>query len=342
MMNNDTLLARATCSVRNGDKQATGWLVSHDGHLLTVGHILGEKEPRDEVEVQFIDDNTPQKARRKAWAYKSEIGLDFAVLKLVDGMPLERKPLPVVLAKEMEPDSKVSVRGYGNTLDYQSPGVAEYIGISFCTNLLKNRMFILRSHELAIEGYSGGAVFSHDLQAVVAIQTQTTTKRTGVASETVLAMPLYRIAQQWKPLTQLARNEKFAEINKLLENNKIEEAEKELSKATTDQRELAQFLYLRSRIAFARRNIRVALAYVDKGLKKDARHMPSLALKIKLLLLDDHHEGGIKAKALAEQSYGLSKSLDQWLSCLKINNMFSNRPWTDSELDAKCPFPTLY
>ena len=61
---------------------------------------------------------------------------------------------------------------------------------------------------MAEEGYSGGAVFSEGLGAVVAIQTETTQTRLGAGRDTVLAMPLYRVAHHWKPLRELARGKK--------------------------------------------------------------------------------------------------------------------------------------
>jgi hypothetical protein len=49
-------------------------------------------------------------------------------------------------------------------------------------------------------GYSGGAVVSDSFNAVVAIQIRKTKEKIGAGSDTVVAMPLYRIAKFWEPL----------------------------------------------------------------------------------------------------------------------------------------------
>jgi len=94
--------------------------------------------------------------------------------------------------------------GYGKTLETLSSGMGEFVGSSYPQNSKANQLFRLRSSELSEEGYSGGAVFSEKLEAVVAIQTETTRARIGAGHDTVLAMPLYRIAYYWKALVNLA------------------------------------------------------------------------------------------------------------------------------------------
>ncbi|MBN1886844.1 MAG: hypothetical protein JW850_02600 [Thermoflexales bacterium] len=131
----------------------------------------------------------------------------------------------------------------------------------------------------------------------------------------------------------------FFRVHNLVEHSDFEKAEKELTMAANAQRNSADFWYWRSKIAFAKENSPVASAYVEEALKRDPRHIHSLVLKIKLLLLSGKKGDWAKAKDLAEKSYGLSDSMDVWLASLKAENMLSPGPKTNHELDTKCPPP---
>jgi tetratricopeptide (TPR) repeat protein len=139
--------------------------------------------------------------------------------------------------------------------------------------------------------------------------------------------------------TELEITNRFFKVYTLLESSKIDDAEKELDRATNIERNSADYWYWKSVIAFARNNIRVASAYLDKAFERDPRHAHSLALKIKLLLLGVGKNDKAKAKELTQNSYGISDSLDDWLDCLITENMFSPGPRTNHELDLHCPFP---
>ncbi|GEM_PF-1625490 len=197
----DDLLAQATCTVRTKDKFGTAWLVSKEGHLLTAGHLLGKDKNTlvDEVTIQFSGDIAHQ-AHRVAWGYDENKEIDFAVIQLVESS-VNRQPLPISLVQSVT--GKFTLRGHGETLNTLSNGTGEFIGY---INEPNNRLFKLRSPETAESGYSGGAVFSDEAHAVVAIQTKTTTQFVGAESNTVLAMPLYRIAEYWEPLYEIAKN----------------------------------------------------------------------------------------------------------------------------------------
>ncbi|RME40982.1 MAG: serine protease, partial [Caldilineae bacterium] len=202
----DDLLAQATCAVLiDGQVRGTAWLVSSDGYLLTAGHVLGVDAPREQVEVRFPED-VPREAYKIQWGYQRDMGIDFAVLKLVSP-PLERRPLPVSLARFVS--GPFSAHGYGLTLHDRSVGKGVFVGTFDPQNSPGNRLFQLRSAELGEGGYSGAAVFSHRLQAVVAIQIEATRAATGAGRDTILAMPLYRIAPQWTLLNRLAVRTSF-------------------------------------------------------------------------------------------------------------------------------------
>lgn len=196
----DDLLAQATCALLiDGKVKGTAWLVSDEGHLLTAGHLLGMDKPRDEVEVRFAED-VPREAHRIQWGYQQEMGVDFAVLKLASPLP-DRHPLPVSLAKSVT--GTFRLHGYGKTLKDRSVGAGEFIGLFDPQNSPGNRLFELDSKQLGEAGYSGAAVFSDELQRVVAVQTEATKAIAGPGRDTILAMPLYRIARQWEPLAPL-------------------------------------------------------------------------------------------------------------------------------------------
>lgn len=195
----DNLLAQATCAVlRDGQPIGTAWLVSDEGYLLTAGHVLGEETPLSEVKVQFGDD-IPRTATQILWYLQEEMKLDFAVLKLID-TPTDCQPLPISLARSVTGAFKLY--GYGKSLKELTGGEGKFVSLY---GPERKRLFRLSSKELAEEGFSGGAVYSEELGAVVAIQIEAGKARLGPTSETVLAMPLYRMAQFWKHLEHLAR-----------------------------------------------------------------------------------------------------------------------------------------
>lgn len=201
----DERLAQATCGIlRDGEICGTAWLASHSGHLITAGHLLGTENPLDEVEVKFSGE-IRHKAYRIEWGYQEEMGLDFTILKLKDWH--EREPLPISLTRSVS--GSCTLFGYGQTLGGLSQGMGDFVGSYYPRNSTSNKLFRLRSSELSEEGYSGGAVFSHELQAVVAIQIETTRTRIGAGHDTVLAMPLYRIAHYWERLFKLEKKNKL-------------------------------------------------------------------------------------------------------------------------------------
>lgn len=128
----------------------------------------------------------------------------------------------------------------------------------------------------------------------------------------------------------------FWQVHQLLEQRKIDDAEQKLARATNIPGE-AIYWYWKAEVAFKKNSFDAALAYSDEALKQDGSHIYSLALKIKLLLLNGNVK---KAKTLAEASYGIAHRLDIWLNCLKSHNFLLDGPWTNYELETECPFPT--
>ena len=199
------LLAQATCAVlRNGQPVGTAWLVNDKGILLTAGNLLCKNtacdDVYDEVQIRFSED-FPRQAYNIQLAFQEEMGIDFVILKLRE-IPLDRQPLPLSLAQSVR--GQFRLHGYGEVLKDSATGVGEFAGIVDRQNSSSYRIFRLTSQELVDVGFNGGAVYSDDLNAVVAMQIGIGATRFGPTSRTVLAMPLYRIAQLWKPLKNLA------------------------------------------------------------------------------------------------------------------------------------------
>lgn len=206
----DNLLSQATCAVLINDTlKATAWLVSQDGHLLTVGHIFENYASTSELSVQFLDDS-PRKAHRLFYTYNRESGDDFAILKLTEG-PISRRPLRTALFRSVSGNCKL--QGYGKTFYHQSVGQGEFLGMFYPQNFTDTFLYKLRSPETGESGFSGAAVFSEDIQAVVAIQTEATNAEVGAERDTVLAMPLYRIAQRWQLLSKLTEHAHASELD---------------------------------------------------------------------------------------------------------------------------------
>jgi hypothetical protein len=203
------LLSEATCAVLlNNELKATAWLVSDNGHLLTVGHMFVPENTTAEIHVQFLNES-PRKANKLTSIYNSETGDDFALLQLVD-IPPNRRHLPVALKQVVEGDC--TLQGYGNTFYHQSSGVAQFVGMYHPQNFIGNRLYILRSPEAKRPSLDGAAVFNEKLGAVVAIKTENAPADIDEEQNCVLAMPLYRIAQRWNELYELEKSASISEL----------------------------------------------------------------------------------------------------------------------------------
>ncbi|MCI5210478.1 MAG: serine protease, partial [Candidatus Electrothrix sp. ATG2] len=188
----DRLIIQATCAVVvNGKLRGTAWLISNRGQLLTAGHVLGTSNPISTVQVRFSGNIHTLTAHKIVWKYDQERGVDFAVLQLEEELE-GRRPLEIQLPDFVP--GKFRLYGYGKTLVKMSSGRGDFLGIYDCGGY---PLFKLDSKQIGEGGYSGSAVISDDLQAVVAIHIQATIRATGAERDTVLAMPLYRIPEHW-------------------------------------------------------------------------------------------------------------------------------------------------
>lgn len=119
------------------------------------------------------------------------------------------------------------------------------------------------------------------------------------------------------------------------EPEKPTDDKKELEQTQKPDQNSAEYWHEKAKDSFAIQNLPVALEYVDKSLEIQKNYVPSLVLKIKLLLL----QGGdsIKeAQKLANESYGLSDYLDKWLKCLEEMSIFYRIIVTEIYLNNTC------
>jgi hypothetical protein len=197
----DDDLLQITCSVCiGGQLKGTGWLIDEQGYIVTAGHVLGTVTPVDDAQVAFLDE-APVPARRVHWSYDRNRGVDCAVLAI--SPPPRRKPLPLSLARNVA--GAVKLYGFGKTLVDLSAGHGVAIGPFHPSNRTANRLFALETQQTREQGYSGAAVYSEELGAIVGIQIEgTTVPGSAPQGTTVLAMPLYRIAEEFPELQILS------------------------------------------------------------------------------------------------------------------------------------------
>lgn len=236
----DDLLAQAVCAVVLRNTRATAWLFSEEGHLLTVGHLFDSTDlPGTVVEFQFLND-IPRKARKLYSAYNQSIAEDFGILQVEDLAAIgSRQPLPVALVQSVEGDWRL--QGYGKTLRQQSGGRGSFVALAHVQNSSDDYFFKLDSKQTGESGFSGSPIFSETLKAVVAIQTEATIGEVGAERDTVLAVPLYRIAERWKkfrglayePIPRHEDDERYAAPKRYLEY-RIKKAVATLGKNSTE------------------------------------------------------------------------------------------------------------
>ena len=186
----DERLRQATCAIIIGSQvRGTAWLLNREGLLLTAGHVLGESNPLDQVQVRFPED-VPHDAYKIVWFYQSEAGVDFAVLKM-SNPPDGREPLPISLDREVTGEFGCAVTGAAcwtsraASARSSAPSIRRTSPRCVCCGC------VARSWPSPV---TAAAVFLDESNAVVGLQTEAAQATTGAGRDTVLAMPLYRIA----------------------------------------------------------------------------------------------------------------------------------------------------
>lgn len=130
-------------------------------------------------------------------------------------------------------------------------------------------------------------------------------------------------------------------VEKRLQAGDLAGADAELSASAGVLQNGALLWYWKARVALARGKPEVAAHYIDEALDREPRDEPSVALKIKVLLLSPEPDDRVKARTLATDSRGIGTRLDAWLTRLQAEGMFEPGPRTVTELDTKCPYPLI-
>lgn len=202
------LLMQATCSVFvKGDLKGTAWLFNEVGYLFTAGHIIKENEPfsNDDIQIQFSNDETA-KAIVVESLYDHDNAVDFAILRILNDA-INRFPLRISLSREFVHEDPIISYGFGKSLlgktrDKKAPGTGKFIGFY-------DQLLMIDSEHLREEGYSGSPIFFTNKGAVVGLQIRARVNKPDEGKthkDTILAMPLYRIAEilpAYKPLFYL-------------------------------------------------------------------------------------------------------------------------------------------
>lgn len=130
------------------------------------------------------------------------------------------------------------------------------------------------------------------------------------------------------------------EGQELLDKGELKRAEEKFNEVQRLEPKSPEPWYWKARVALARRNQSTALEYLNQALNITPRHSHSLALQIKLLLLNGGEDIN-KAHKIVSQSYNISPELDLWLNCLNQKNIFNSISTTESELNRFCRFPDI-
>ncbi|MBL0886431.1 STING domain-containing protein [Myceligenerans indicum] len=215
-------LEQATCEVLDvdgvlgeaGRSLGTAWLVSDQGHLITAGHVVVDLYETALIEAAagagaepVVHVRFPARAgeepRTERAAFQvpplrdRSTDIDVAVLRLTGGT--DRNALPTILVDDAE--GEVRVAGYGsNTPGRQQAGRGTLTGHSVKGARSDQWLFQYETTSLTHTGFSGSAVWSTALNAVVGFQISYVAGRDRREPASALAMPLTRVVKYWADL----------------------------------------------------------------------------------------------------------------------------------------------
>lgn len=190
------LLYDACCSILiDGNIVGTGWVAS-SCCIVSAGHLF----------TKIVQNNTVVARFANGCSYPLEIGLveyihdpltDYAILKPLFGEIVSPalKCLPQIVTS-----GKFYTCGNGETLTLLSSAEGEILG--YAQNSKNDRKPLLKvsSRQCGEPGYSGCPIYSAEVGAVIAIQSETTVCKSGSERDTILAYPLKYF---WEELNSL-------------------------------------------------------------------------------------------------------------------------------------------
>jgi len=195
------------------------------------------------------------------------------------------------------------------------------------------------------QGYSGGAVRLESAPAtVIGVLCEQVRSRLAAgrgdrrrATNVLYAVPAARIAQRF-PLLVAGdpANAELEAVRRLLADRRVEDADRLLQGAPEAARREAVYWYWKARVALAGGNLVVAGEYADQALSYDVSHVPTIAVKVRILLLQGART---LARDMGNRSRDLDPTLDAWLDCLRDRGLFGDGIRTPTEIDSRCPFP---
>jgi hypothetical protein len=306
------------------------------GVVITANHVLKGK-PADRVQVQVGDDV------RAVTAVESDPSLDVAVLAASGAVP----PL---LSAAAAVDDRWVVTSRPASNDPQLDGRVTATG-RIIVNDGGAEMAML---QLDVEqplgdygGYSGSAVRAHararTVLGVLCEQVHQRNRPAGggrpAASTVLYAVPIGEVVRRFGlVVVDDVAYRNLAAAGRSLRDGDPDGADRSLAGIPSTARD-AEYWLLRARAARLRRNALVEAEYLDRALRCDARHPPSIAAKITQLVLTNESGDRAAAQRLAEGAHGVSPALDNWTDCLRRHRMLEPGIRSRSEVVSLCPFP---
>jgi len=332
------------CGILVRSQRASGWVPAGSGFALaegvvvTANHVVRD-QPAIDVLVQ-----TPAGIELPVAVVTGDPVIDVAVLRLPSAPPSSWQTGRAGLGVRWT----VTSRPRGN--DPQLTG-----SVAALDRLIVNK----GGHEVVVlqltvdqpleefKGYSGSAVRLESAATTILgvlceqVRSRLVSGRSEKrpATNVLYAVPMTCVAQRFglNPVSTLPATT-FDGVRSLLDEGRVADADRVLQHLPNNCRQTADFWYWKARVALTNHNLTVALAYADKGLAHDNGHAPTIAIKIKSLLLRNTPESRAHARQLTVAYRKLHESLDAWFECLQGAGLFDDGLRTPTELDRACLF----
>jgi hypothetical protein len=196
-------------------------------------------------------------------------------------------------------------------------------------------------------GYSGSAVRLHSRRnTVLGVLCEQVHSRIrpadggrAPASTVLYAVPIGKVAGRFAlPVTDDVAHRHFTSVRARLRAGDPDGADRALARIPSTVRDAEYWLW-RARAARARDNRLAEAEYLDRALRCDSQHPPSVAAKITQLLLTNEPGDRAAAQRLAENARNSSPELDAWTACLLRSRLLAPGIRSQTELSKLCPYP---